>query len=147
MEYSRSTRPNQAADLKTQYVPVAIGEGKHPAPFRTRKLSPLPPMVLLWRRSGRVGRRRAPLQPSRLAAVPASIRVRRSRQVEPESRPEGQKAGKARRGAEPKGLPGLPLGQVTGDAPCVELVRRRLAQAAGQRRILRQPGDCGQRLL
>src|SRR2546430_5999332 len=70
MEYSRSTRPNQAADLKTQYVPVAIGEGKHPAPFRTRKLSPLPPMVLLWRRSGRVGRRRAPLDPSRPASLP-----------------------------------------------------------------------------
>src|SRR5688572_21620030 len=26
--------------------PVAIGEGSHPFPFRTRKLSPLPPMVL-----------------------------------------------------------------------------------------------------
>jgi hypothetical protein len=26
--------------------PVVIGEGSHPFPFRTRKLSPLPPMVL-----------------------------------------------------------------------------------------------------
>src|SRR2546425_3474882 len=62
MEYSRPRGRHRVADLKTQYVPVAIGEGKHPAPFRTRKLSPLPPMVLLWRRSGRVGRRRGTVE-------------------------------------------------------------------------------------
>lgn len=35
---------------------MAIAEGEHPVPSRTRKLSPPAPMVLLWRRSGRVGR-------------------------------------------------------------------------------------------
>src|SRR6266542_2222804 len=39
-------------------VSVATAEGKHPVPFRTRKLSPPAPMVLPWRRGGRVGRRR-----------------------------------------------------------------------------------------
>jgi hypothetical protein len=35
--------------------PVVIGEGSHPFPFRTRKLSPLPPMVLHAQVCGRVG--------------------------------------------------------------------------------------------
>ena len=35
--------------------PVAIGEGKHPFPCRTRQLSPLPPMVLRGLLRGRVG--------------------------------------------------------------------------------------------
>ena len=35
--------------------PVAIGEGSHPFPFRTRKLSLLPPMVLRAKVRGRVG--------------------------------------------------------------------------------------------
>src|SRR6184192_4064075 len=39
-------------------VSVAMAEGRHPVPFRTRKLSPPAPMVLPWRRGGRVGRRR-----------------------------------------------------------------------------------------
>src|SRR5947208_8728619 len=39
-------------------VSVAIAEGVHPVPSRTRKLSPPAPMVLPWRRGGRVGRRR-----------------------------------------------------------------------------------------
>jgi hypothetical protein len=39
-------------------VSAAIAEGKHPVPFRTRKLSPPAPMVLPRRRGGRVGRRR-----------------------------------------------------------------------------------------
>ncbi len=39
-------------------VSVAMAEGTHPVPFRTRKLSPPAPMVLPWRRGGRVGRRR-----------------------------------------------------------------------------------------
>jgi hypothetical protein len=37
-------------------VSVAMAEGKHPVPFRTRKLSPPAPMVLPRRRGGRVGR-------------------------------------------------------------------------------------------
>ena|GEM_PF-2438674 len=39
--------------------PVALPEGKHPFPFRTRKLSPLRPMVLSSQGDGRVGRCRA----------------------------------------------------------------------------------------
>src|SRR5436190_14525441 len=35
--------------------PVVIGEGSHPFPFRTRKLSSLPPMVLRGKLRGRVG--------------------------------------------------------------------------------------------
>src|SRR5437867_1578031 len=38
--------------------PAAIAKGKHPFPFRTRKLSPSAPMVLHGRLCGRVGRRR-----------------------------------------------------------------------------------------
>ncbi len=37
------------------FVLVAMAEGTHPFPSRTRKLSPLAPMVLPWRRGGRVG--------------------------------------------------------------------------------------------
>lgn len=36
--------------------PVVIGAGSHPFPFRTRKLSLLPPMVLRGKLRGRVGR-------------------------------------------------------------------------------------------
>src|SRR5207302_8365024 len=39
-------------------VSVAIAKGKHPVPFRTRKLSPSAPMVLRGGPRGRVGRRR-----------------------------------------------------------------------------------------
>src|SRR5204863_6080860 len=35
--------------------PVVIGAGSHPFPFRTRKLSLLPPMVLRGQLRGRVG--------------------------------------------------------------------------------------------
>src|SRR3954451_4004075 len=35
-----------------------MARGKRPVPFRTRKLSLSAPMVLPWRRGGRVGRRR-----------------------------------------------------------------------------------------
>ena len=36
------------------------GEGDHLFPYRTQKLSPSAPMVLGWKRPGRVGRRRIP---------------------------------------------------------------------------------------
>ena len=39
-------------------VSAAIAKGKHPVPFRTRKLSPSAPMVLRGGPRGRVGRRR-----------------------------------------------------------------------------------------
>ena len=37
-------------------MPVVIGSGSHPFPFRTRKLSLIPPMVLHGKLCGRVGR-------------------------------------------------------------------------------------------
>ena len=39
--------------------PVVMAAGKHPFPFRTRKLSPPAPMVLGGWPPGRVGRRRS----------------------------------------------------------------------------------------
>src|SRR5688500_19534808 len=44
-----------AAEPQATGFPVVIGEGSHPFPFRTRKLSPLPPMVLHAKVCGRVG--------------------------------------------------------------------------------------------
>ena len=35
---------------------VAITAGVHPFPFRTRKLSPTVPKILVWRRTGKIGR-------------------------------------------------------------------------------------------
>ena len=43
-------------------VTAAIAEGKRPAPFRTRKLSPPAPMVLHSRGCGRVGHRRTKIR-------------------------------------------------------------------------------------
>src|SRR6187551_2929217 len=48
---------------QTPSFPVAIGEGSHPFPFRTRKLSLLPPMVLRAQVRGRVGRCRGFISP------------------------------------------------------------------------------------
>src|SRR5215217_6666894 len=79
--------------------PVAMSEGSHPFPSRTRKLSPPEPMVLRGKPRGRVGRCRilffrttrpqAPLQRGRLGAFgvsgPRSARARttlRVRQLE-----------------------------------------------------------------
>ena len=47
----RAKEGPQAASL-----PVVIGSGSHPFPFRTRKLSLIPPMVLHGKLCGRVGR-------------------------------------------------------------------------------------------
>ena len=44
---------------RLQSVSVAIAEGRHPVPYRTRKLSPPAPMVLPGKLGGRVGRRRS----------------------------------------------------------------------------------------
>src|SRR5215471_4279381 len=50
-EWRRSTEnPRQPS------LPVVIGSGSHPFPFRTRKLSLIPPMVLYGKLYGRVGR-------------------------------------------------------------------------------------------
>src|ERR1700747_2555746 len=45
-----------AVGLHLNSVSVAIAKGKHPVPFRTRKLSPSAPMVLRGGPRGRVGR-------------------------------------------------------------------------------------------
>src|SRR5690606_6875126 len=58
MEFSKE--PRRHCWLRSwQQVSVAIAEGSHPFPSRTRKLSPPAPMVLGTRVPGRVGRRRA----------------------------------------------------------------------------------------
>ena len=52
--------PQAAQDPGKAYpgtrMPVVIGSGSHPFPFRTRKLSLIPPMVLRAKVRGRVGR-------------------------------------------------------------------------------------------
>ena len=48
----RRERPNP----RQTSMPVVIGSGSHPFPFRTRKLSLIPPMVLHGKLCGRVGR-------------------------------------------------------------------------------------------
>src|SRR3989338_7830352 len=45
-----------SADPRQNSLPVVIGSGFHPFPFRTRKLSLIPPMVLCGKLHGRVGR-------------------------------------------------------------------------------------------
>jgi hypothetical protein len=64
----RKTHPHhksvESGTVKFKRVTAAIAAGKRPDPFRTRKLSPPAPMVLHWRRCGRVGRRRTNTQKS-----------------------------------------------------------------------------------
>src|SRR5439155_21574099 len=50
--------PGSAEDLNLHSVSAVMAKGKHPVPFRTRKLSPSAPMVLRGGPRGRVGRRR-----------------------------------------------------------------------------------------
>src|SRR5687768_6309050 len=56
-----------------------MARGKRPVTFRTRKLSLSAPMVLPWRRGGRVGRRRTTI-PER-APAPVLGPFRRSRTI------------------------------------------------------------------
>ena len=58
MEFSKGRAPLLRAAPFDNRFPVAIAEGPHPFPFRTRKLSPPAPMVLQPRCCGRVGRGR-----------------------------------------------------------------------------------------
>ena len=51
----RARRNPGCAEADTEF-PVVTGAGSHPFPFRTRKLSLLPPMVLRGKLRGRVGR-------------------------------------------------------------------------------------------
>ena len=48
--------------LKDATLTGGNGEGDHLFPYRTQKLSPSAPMVLGWKRPGRVGRRRFPIE-------------------------------------------------------------------------------------
>src|SRR5688500_14116072 len=64
-----------------------MARGKRPVPFRTRKLSLSAPMVLPWRRGGRVGRRRTTItergsEPRALAPVRVCVRFCRRRPAE-----------------------------------------------------------------
>ena len=75
----RSSRERAKAEPRTDKIdgrpqgapstgfPVAIGAESHPFPFRTRKLSLLPPMVLRAQVRGRVGRCRGLIQLGRLS--------------------------------------------------------------------------------
>ena len=74
MEFVKRRSLHQGSPARQQ-VSVAIAAGSHPFPFRTRKLSPPAPMVLGWRRPGRVGRRRiSPIRrPRRPGPGPSGI--------------------------------------------------------------------------
>jgi hypothetical protein len=51
-----SSRSERRRRPQAPSLPVVIGSGSHPFPFRTRKLSLIPPMVLHGKLCGRVGR-------------------------------------------------------------------------------------------
>ena len=55
-----------------------MARGKRPVPFRTRKLSLSAPMVLPWRRGGRVGRRRTTITERAPASTLGPFRRSRS---------------------------------------------------------------------
>src|SRR5216683_4756486 len=75
--------------------PVAISEGSHPFPSRTRKLSPPEPMVLRGKPCGRVGRCRIflftvkPVEPKKFHRL---LFVRRNRNVTDRRRGGGRLA-------------------------------------------------------
>ena len=61
-----SAKRTQTANLESRIeFPVTIARGKHLYPSRTQKLRLSAPMVLGWKRPGRVGRRRIPKIPMR----------------------------------------------------------------------------------
>ena len=63
---------------------VAIAPGNHPFPFRTRKLSPVAPMVLGGQPPGRVGHRRT--KQSERPPLRGSFRLRMLRILTPRTR-------------------------------------------------------------
>ena len=68
----------QGADKTRSPIPVVITKGSHLFPYRTQKLSPSVPMVLGWRRPGRVGRCRIPYRSAAKAAERISLTGSRS---------------------------------------------------------------------
>lgn len=66
----RKPRPRGLRRPVSETVPVAMAEGKHPVPYRTRKLSLPAPMVLHAGACGRVGDRRTTHHPRRGPGTP-----------------------------------------------------------------------------
>ena len=54
------TNGSEIRIMSVKSIPVAMAKGSHLFPYRTQKLSLSAPMVLGWRRPGRVGRCRIP---------------------------------------------------------------------------------------
>src|SRR5215468_4336380 len=63
-----SARQRAKGGPQAASLPVVIGSGSHPFPFRTRKLSLIPPMVLYGKLYGRVGRCRHYIRETRQPA-------------------------------------------------------------------------------
>src|SRR4051812_7773716 len=64
--------------VQVHRVTAAMARGKRPVSFRTRKLSLSAPMVLPWRRGGRVGRRRTTIPEGAPASVLGPLRHART---------------------------------------------------------------------
>ena len=64
-----------------------MARGKRPVSFRTRKLSLSAPMVLPWRRGGRVGRRRTTITEGPAASVLGALRRSITAVTAPTARP------------------------------------------------------------
>ena len=65
-EATANAEGTRTANLENRIeFPVTIARGKHLYPSRTQKLRLSAPMVLGWKRPGRVGRRRIPKIPRR----------------------------------------------------------------------------------
>src|SRR5688500_308702 len=69
-----NARTRQVWFAHVHRVTAVMARGKRPVPFRTRKLSLSAPMVLPWRRGGRVGHRRTTI-PHRGASIRAGAPV------------------------------------------------------------------------
>src|SRR5688500_17602315 len=69
-----NARTRQVWFAHVHRVTAVMARGKRPVPFRTRKLSLSAPMVLPWRRGGRVGRRRT-IIPDRGSSIRAGAPV------------------------------------------------------------------------
>src|SRR5215218_8223170 len=70
-------------------VTAAMARGKRPVTFRTRKLSLSAPMVLPWRRGGRVGRRRTTIPEGAPTYVLGPLRRSPEQPFEPLWQPHG----------------------------------------------------------
>ena len=127
-----------------------MARGKRPVPFRTRKLSLSAPMVLPWRRGGRVGRRRTTItergsEPRALTPVRVCVRfhavgglLRVRRQSKRYSRSHDRSTTRFRWSARKPRLPGRtqpgkPAGFRAGAARAAALQRRIRPRRRGPR--------------